>query len=359
MRLVSTGFLGVFLALAGCGDDGASPGRDGGGGGGTDGGGGGTDGGGGGTDGGGGGGTDSGIDPSECYQVQFGPLTVGSGVERTQCVITRLGNPEAIHVNQIENYLGTSSHHMIVYRVNDTEERLEPFDCDPFRDTLDPTQGSPLVISQKEHDLLQLPDGVGFELEANQMVRLEMHYINTTGADVTLESTSTICPMRPEDFEHTADFLFIGTPDIDIPPHSTYSTGQMYFPIPSEYADANFFAITGHEHQYGTNVDIWTATGASDPGTSVYDPMPFLWEEPETVYHDPPFQVPAGGGFKFQCDWDNYSDNNVGFGESANQEMCFFWAYYYPGTGPRVCFVTEQLGGLSGCCPGSPVCGFF
>ena len=357
MRLAGTGLLAFFLVLSGCGDDGASPGRDAGGGG--------TDGGGGGTDGGGGGTdstvprTDSGVDPADCHEVVFGPIMVASGVERTQCVVKRLGNTEPIHVNQIENYLGTSSHHMIVYRVTDTMEQPEPFDCTPFRDTLDPTQGSPLVISQREHDLLQLPEGVGFELEANQMVRIEMHYINTTAAEVTLESSSTICPMRPEDFVHTADFLFIGTVDIDIPPRSTYSTGQMYFPIPAEYADASFFAITGHEHQFGTNVDVWTATGPGDPGTSVYDPAPFLWEEPETVYHDPPFQVPAGGGFKFQCDWDNYSDRNVGFGESANEEMCFFWAYYYPGTGPRVCFVTEMGGGLTGCCPGSFVCGFF
>src|SRR5690606_34296352 len=107
--------------------------------------------------------------------------------------------------------------------------------------------------------------------------------------------------MPEEDFMWSADFLFIGTPDIDIPARSTHTIGPMYFQLPGDYSEANFFAITGHEHQYGTGVKVWTATGEADPGTLVYGPTPFLWEEPETVQHDPPFNVPAGGGFKFQC----------------------------------------------------------
>ena len=46
----------------------------------------------------------------------------------------------------------------------------------------------------------------------------------------------------------------------------------------------------------------------------------------------------------------------VGFGESANDEMCFFWAYYYPSVGPKVCAHTDQLGGLNACCPGDALC---
>jgi hypothetical protein len=303
-------------------------------------------------------GRDANIMPGDCFEVVFGPITVPSGQERTQCVVKLLGNTDPIHVNHIENDLGTSSHHMILYRVADTTEQPDPFDCSPFRETLNPASGSPLVISQTEHDTLDLPPGVGFALDANQMVRMEMHYINTTPAEVTLETTSRVCPMPEADFMYAADFLFVGTPDIDIPPRASHTVGPRYFPIPAEYADAQFFAITGHEHHWGTGVNVWTATSASDPGTLVYDPEPFLWDEPETVYHDPPFRVPAGGGFKFECEWFNDSGSSVGFGESANDEMCFFWAYYFPGVGSKVCFQTDQAGGTTGCCPGHFACGF-
>ena len=70
-----------------------------------------------------------------------------------------------------------------------------PFDCQPFQDTLNPADGNPLIISQKTDDLLTLPQGVAFDLDANQMVRLEMHYINanpTTGHPGTTSTLTTI-----------------------------------------------------------------------------------------------------------------------------------------------------------------------
>ena len=43
------------------------------------------------------------------------------------------------------------------------------------------------------------------------------------------------------------------------------------------------------------------------------------------------------------------------FGESANNEMCFFWTYYYPDKGAHVCFHTDKFvaGGYDLCCPDS------
>ena len=84
------------------------------------------------------------------------------------------------------------------------------------------------------------------------------------------------------------------------------------------------------------------ASGASDPGTSVYDVPNWKWSEPATVKHTPPFTIPTGGGFRFTCTWHNPESDPaakpVQFGESANDEMCFFWAYYYPSVGFRVYF---------------------
>jgi len=68
------------------------------------------------------------------------------------------------------------------------------------------------------------------------------------------------------------------------------------------------------------------------------------------VYHAPAFQIPGGGGFRIQCDYNNLSGQKVKFGEGFNDEMCFFWAYYYPSKGARVCATAG--GGLTECCPG-------
>jgi hypothetical protein len=313
-----------------------------------------------GDDGGGGGSVDAAPPdaPLGSFTVTFGPVTVQSGQENTQCVVKRLGNPEALRVNQIHNVLGESSHHFIVYRTADTVEQTTPFDCQPFTDTLDPSKGSPLMITQKADEVLQLPAGVAFTLDPDQMIRLEMHYINTGDGPVDVTGSATFIPIADADFMYEADFLFIGDPDINIPASSTFSLGPIYFQVPAMFAGAKFFGITGHTHQWGTNVTVATSPSETGADTPVYDVQDWNWDEPATVYADPPFEIPSGGGFRFTCEWNNLSSQAVGFGESANDEMCFFWAYYYPSVGAYVCAHTDQVpGGYDLCCPGNPVCG--
>ncbi len=161
-------------------------------------------------------------------------------------------------------------------------------------------------------------------------------------------------PISDDDFRDEAGFLFIGNPDIKLMPRSTHVLGPSFFEIPHELSGVKFFAMTGHEHQLGTNVQVATATAYDDPGKMVYDIPGWLWSEPKTEVFETPFTVPDSGGFQFTCSWNNTSDDQVSFGESANAEMCFFWAYYYPSQGARVCFHTSRLGGASGgdiCCP--------
>ena len=295
----------------------------------------------------------SGVPGGTVYSLTFGPITVQPGEENTQCIVVPLGNAQAVHVNQIHDVLSDGSHHMIVYQSNDTTPQATPFDCQPFVDTLDPSKGQTLIVTQKKDDLLQLPPGVGVTLAANQMVRIELHYINPTPTPLQVTATTNLITMDDADYKDEMGFLFIGDPDISIPPNSSTTLGPIFFSLPSDYANVNFFAITGHEHKLGTDVKVSLASSASDPGTPVYDVPDWLWSEPTTVQADPPFQVPSGGGFTFTCDWTNTGDTTVSFGESANNEMCFFWAYYYPSTGSRVCMHTDQYqGGLDLCCPG-------
>jgi hypothetical protein len=316
--------------------------------------------------GGGGGGQGGGAgDPSRppppgTVSLAFPEVVVPGGAEKTECVVLRLGNATPLRVGAIHNRLGEGSHHLIVYRVTDTDEKRTPFACEPFTDTLDATKGSPLMVTQKADDLLTLPPGVAYSLEQDQMIRLEMHYINPTTKDRPISAKVEMIPIRDADFVAEADFLFIGNPDIRLKPKSTDTLGPTFFELPSDFVDAKFFAITGHQHQYGTNVQVWTAASKDDPGTAVYDVKDWRWSEPKTEVFTTPFTIPEKGGFKFTCTWNNTSDKTVRFGESANDEMCFFWAYYYPSHGAKVCFHTNQAGGAAGldiCCPDHPLCG--
>lgn len=267
---------------------------------------------------------------------------VPGGTESTQCVVKRLGNAESISVHEIHNLLGATSHHFIVYRVNDTVERPDPFPCTPFTDTLnDP----PLIITQRADDRLTLPEGVAYTIEPAQMIRLELHYINVSAAPQIAEATSTFIPIPEDEVEHEADVMFIGDTNINIPPMSEATLGPSFMQVPARFNGVNYFAITGHEHQWGTDVYVEVAANAGAAGTPVYDIPTFSWDEPDTAtYNDAPFTVPDGGGFRLTCEWNNRSNDTVRFGTGVDDEMCFFWAYYFPSRGPLVC-----ANGLFGC----------
>ncbi len=292
------------------------------------------------------------------FTVTWGPKTIPAGQEETECVQVRLGNLGTIKVHEIHNRLGSASHHFILYRTTATEEYTTPRHCNPFTDTLDPSKGAPLMITQRAEETLTLPDDVAFTLQPDQMVRLELHYLNATETPMEVAVTSELRTSASASIE--ADFLFIGTPDINIPsmsPPVEHTIGPTFITMPPELQGVNVFAVTGHTHKLGTDVTVRTATGRNDPGTSVYAPQPFAWSEPETTYHRPPFTIPTG--FSFTCKYRNDTGRTVSFGEDTDKEMCFFWAYYYPSQGAKVCFHTNQAGGANGvdlCCPGSPLC---
>lgn len=302
----------------------------------------------------------------DLYSLRYGPITVPPGKEDTQCVTLRLSNTGEIKVHQMRNLLSGGSHHLIVYKDDDPKsvESTTPERCTPFTGALNLSgMVAPVMITQKAEDALTLPDRVAYTFAPNQMIRIEMHFINSTDAPIEVSATSEFYAVPESEIDHEANILFIGTPDINIPAGAMMDV-QAYF-TPSraslDLAGVKFFAITGHTHKHGRNVTISTATSAGGARTSVYAPSRFDWSEPETAVHQPGFTMPdtLQAGFDITCSYHNTSTSTVRFGESANDEMCFFWAYYYPSKGSHVCVHTKMFGGVSidACCPDAgPAC---
>jgi hypothetical protein len=268
-------------------------------------------------------------EPGTNYSLSLGTWTMNPAQETTRCVVKRLGNIDTLRVSRITTALARGSHHLIVYKSSDTVEQTTPFPCSPFTETLG---GStvPLMISQTRNETLELPDGVAFELAPNQMIRLEAHFLNyfpdpiETGAEVTFEEA-------PATATTLADFMFYGTTQVFIPAGQAVTTDWKFHTVPS---GVSVFGLTGHTHALGTNVEIQKSNARNTAGTSVYPPpgQPFDWAEAPVAHFSPPLAF-TGDGFRFRCSWNNTTENAVTFGESANKEMCFFWAYYYPSQG--------------------------
>lgn len=106
--------------------------------------------------------------------------------------------------------------------------------------------------------------------------------------------------------------------------------GPKFLKLPAGMDDVKFFQITGHTHSFGTDVSVSLASPTKEPLMSLYAPPSFDWESPDSTQLTPHVSVPKGGGFLLRCAWNNTSDAELKWGESARQEMCFFWGYYYP-----------------------------
>jgi hypothetical protein len=264
----------------------------------------------------------------EPYRLSIVIPNVAPGEEGTQCIQTRLPNTAPVSVTKLHDTLSAGSHHFIVSALtaaNATEMPLTP--CKPFRAAL---QGGPLAITQRKDDTVVTPPGVGYGLAANQLISLELHYINTSTEAMRVEAQTEIFPAEPGTNPQASTVLLIGTTNISIPPQAKTSTGPRYIAMPSVLDGVNYFAITGHTHSQGTGVKVSSAASATAAPTSLYAPTPYEWDSPVLQQLTPAVQVPSGGGFVLQCDWQNTTSSTLTFGESALNEMCFFWAYYYP-----------------------------
>jgi hypothetical protein len=83
-------------------------------------------------------------------------FTLEPGRETTRCVIRRLDNATALWVTDVVTRLAPGSHHLIVYKSTETEERATPFVCDPFVETLR-GETFPIMITQVREETLSFP----------------------------------------------------------------------------------------------------------------------------------------------------------------------------------------------------------
>ena len=273
----------------------------------------------------------------------IGLITAQSGQENTQCITVNLNNPEGVYARRFRADLSAGTHHMVAYTSTKTVEDPVPKDCQPFSGILNGER--PIFIAQQPQSQLVFPtdeDGVpvGFEIEPHQMIKLEMHYIDTTSGPLDIVGKISFDTVPLTTKVTKSDLAFWGTTAIDIPANSAGDTGVLY---QHALAKTKTFALTTHQHKLGTEMLVWYGSGASDPNkTQVADGK--SWADPPLELFSPALDFPANGnssistkGLAFQCKWKNTTPSSVKFGEGFNDEMCFLWQYYYPSRGFQIC----------------------
>jgi len=298
----------------------------------------------------GGGGPDMAKPLDGAVSVQIGPFQIGSGVELVKCAVVKVPFDADADVVRIHTALAPGSHHLILYRSTETAERA-PFDCTSFDGVFNGE--APVFIAESADSDMQLPSGVAYHFKAGQMVRLEAHYINTTQSSINALGQVYLVAGTPGMTYQPADMMMCGSVgSLACQLGGGVRYGESNYQLPVGFYDGhaiNFrgppmdvdltklkiFAFTSHEHHHGKNVTIWRST-SSDVSAAPKIYSNDSWDNPplKVLGDNELLQFGAGEGFAWQCSYDTTADTqDLCFGESANDEMCFIWAYYFPSVG--------------------------
>jgi len=252
-------------------------------------------------------------------------LQVPAGGENHVCVTLELPNTDRVWAGQINATLTGGSHHLIVdRRAPGTAVQPNPQVCAPTMGG----QDSRLIIAQQKQTSVTLPQGVAFPIEGKQGLFLQLHYFNSGNAvrDITgevefvLANTSAGAPIE-------AKSIFTGTLSINLQPQSLGSS-EGYFLMRPATGTRHVFALTSHTHKLGVRATIERVASAASPATTpIHESLD--WSEPPLTQFSPPLDFNGTDGLRLKCNYNNTTNQPVGFGTGVDQEMCFMWVYYY------------------------------
>jgi hypothetical protein len=187
------------------------------------------------------------------------------------------------------------------------------------------------MLSLNTDDTLSLPYGVGYPLAAHQMLQIELHTQNLTGAPLPASATTTLTATTNADLLYESAMFVGGTRQISLSPQIG-SNAAVYVPW-NQPATAQIFALTGMQHRYGTDLTVRTSTGPSDTSGSIIFDTTNAWSQPATLTLTSPLAVAQNAGLSLTCSWLNTTMATVSFGTSFAGEVCFLVAFYYTNQG--------------------------
>jgi len=280
---------------------------------------------------------DLGAPSEQRVSAAIGPIHASPGEEDTVCVTLRLTNATPVRIKAIRTHINAGSHHMIVHKSNATEESLTPAPCRPFIDF--DASSSPLFIAQQPETALEFPPGVAYALDAQQMIRIELHYVAYLETDVDVVGSVDLVLAAEGERPIDADLLFWGDADINLAPRAEGVVEKFFVaPTPTRISPdpVTLFALTSHTHSRGELATIEWTTSMTAPGELLHEST--SWAEPPLTILETPRTFASGEGLRLRCQYFNDTDATIGFGEDFDQEMCFLWGYYYPSQGFLLAF---------------------
>jgi hypothetical protein len=240
---------------------------------------------------------------------------------------------DLVAITKVEPLYVTGVHHIALFRAlaKEPANEADGAECGVlFR-----TTWLPIWVSGQNSPGLTLPDGVGFKVDGKSQYVLQLHLQNATDKELAVRSGVNLWYQHDAASVQPASIFGIGTFQFEIPANTT----DYQLPIDCAFkSDMNVFGVLPHMHKLGTQFDVeqWNDS-APDAKSLVYHIDP--WQFGSQPMDAEQWTLHAGDHMRSTCHWNNSNANPVVFGESSDQEMCFFVLFFYPADGPDACLL--------------------
>jgi hypothetical protein len=290
------------------------------------------------------------------------PFMLGPGAEEEVCLHVNTTNTDTRYFATYHGRMRPHSHHWIVTMPNKHyADETKPWVCPP-----QPTDRWLFGSQSPQIDVAALtsgevvakpgdPDyGAAHDIPPAQTLLLDLHYVNTTDQPILREAWAELSYVDPADVKVRVDLIGFYNPGISLPPLAHATTKRVTCETPKDASGQQqpvyLGLTTGHAHQRLQRLSLWhqKVDGSSE---LVYESR--NWHEPgEAVFRDgvpnPALPMAAGqdwgakSGYlhvlpgenvSFECEYQNDRNATVTFGDTANDEMCNIFGFYYPTVG--------------------------
>ncbi|MDP6933064.1 MAG: hypothetical protein QGG40_09115 [Myxococcota bacterium] len=265
--------------------------------------------------------------PENGVQIAIGDISLDGYSETEMCRYIKTDNLAEGRITSMELVATEGLHHALVMK---SSADLDDGEVACFGIPEELMSGlsipEPLLVTstQVNEESLSFPEGVAVPIDASQQLVFNYHYLNVNeeplDAEIYLNLTFA---EEDEETEDAGVYIMGNISGVDIPAGTTQTLSTTC----SFDEDVSMFSITPHMHQYGTAFSMFL----TESGEVLHQDDD--WYDPATTYMDPPQEISADEDITFTCSWENSTDQDVTFGETTEDEMCFVFGFHWPASG--------------------------
>ena len=258
--------------------------------------------------------------PASGQQLASSTFTLHAAEEKYMCY-QFYAPDQAVAITHVTAIEQVGVHHLALFQAYGRDETpVTPHECD----TLIRQTWMPIFVTGGGTKEMVMPDHVGLVIQPGTQYILQLHLQNTGDSDLDVRAGVNL----------TYDFA------VDqITPGGIFAIGKQSFTVPATTPDftipvdctvnqtMNVFAEFPHMHKIGKALTT-TKAGADGVPADFYSIDP--WSFGNQPIDQIPKQIAPGDKIHLECHFDNETSTDVLYGESSDNEMCYFVLYYYP-----------------------------